>query len=58
MVWGSTITACIAVEVVSVVKTLLGGLSAEGQGRDLGSDVRGSAGHDGCGGKPEEISGG
>lgn len=30
MVWGSTIAACIAVEVVSVVKTLLGGLGTEG----------------------------
>ncbi len=30
VVWGSTVTACIAVEVVSVVKTLLGGLGAEG----------------------------
>ena len=51
VVWGSTITARIAVEVVSIMKTLLGGLCAEGEGRDLGSDVRGrGAGHDGSGG--------
>ena len=51
VVWRSTITARIAVEVVSIMKTLLGGLCAEGEGRDLGSDVRGrGAGHDGSGG--------
>ena len=47
VVGGPAVTACDAVEVVSVVKTLLG-LSAEGEGRDLSSDVGGrGAGHDG-----------
>ena len=57
MVWGSAIAACAALEVVSVVKTLLG-LGAEGEGRDLGGDVWGGrAGHDGfaCGFEVEEL---
>ena len=45
----SAIAACAALKVVSVVKTLLGGLGADGEGRDLGGDVGsgGGAGHDG-----------
>ena len=37
VVWGSTIAACIAVEVVSVVKTLLRWLGRERQARDVRS---------------------
>ena len=49
VVGGPAVTACDAVEVVSVVKTLLVGLGAEGEGGDLGGDVGGGggAGHDG-----------
>ena len=44
----SAIARCGALEVVSVVKTLLRGLGAEGEGCDLSGDVRsGGAGHDG-----------
>lgn len=49
MVWVSTIAACVTLVVVSVMKALLGGLGAEGEGSDLGGDVwgRGGTSHDG-----------
>lgn len=48
MVWISTIAACVAFVIVSIMKTLLGGLRGEGEGGDLGGKVRGrgGAGHD------------
>lgn len=48
VVWISTIAACVTFVIVSIMKTLLGGLRGEGEGGDLGGKVRGrgGAGHD------------
>lgn len=48
MVWVSTVAACVAFVIVSIMKTLLGGLGGEGEGCDLRGEIRGGggAGHD------------